>query len=147
MEETAVAVSVDPTHQWALHPVHAVLLASTIPCFLGALLSDIAYSASYQVQWINFASWLIVGGLVFGGFALLWAALGLLRPRGRAGRPLLFLLTLLALWILGFINALVHAKDAWATMPEGLILSAIIALLAVLATWIGFSSIRAGGTR
>ena len=38
-----------------------MLLGSTIALFLGALLSDLAYYRSYQVQWINFASWLIAG--------------------------------------------------------------------------------------
>ena len=65
-----MSVTVEREPQRALHwvhPVHAVLLAGTVPLFLGAMLSDIAYSASYEIQWSNFASWLIVGGLVFGG--------------------------------------------------------------------------------
>ena len=91
--------------------------------FLGALLSDFAYSSSYQIQWINFASWLIAGGLVFGGLALLWALIDLLRADRRGAARCVYFLLLLATWVLGFINALVHAKDAWATMPAGLILS------------------------
>ena len=94
-----------------LHPVHAVLLAATIPLFLGALLSDIAYSNSYETHWTNFASWLIAGGLVFNGAALLWALIDLLRADHRGGQPLVYLLLLLATFVLGFINALVHAKD------------------------------------
>lgn len=139
-----MAATIDRTHQRTLHPVHAFLLAATVPLFLGALLSDIAYSSSYEVQWTNFASWLIVGGLVFGGFALVWALIELLRADRRGGRPLLSLLLLLATWVIGFINALVHAKDAWAVMPAGLILSVIVAVLAICATWVGFSSLRAG---
>lgn len=46
------------------------------------------------------------------------------------------------MWVLGFINALVHAKDAWATMPEGLYLSAVTTLLALAAAWIGYSGFR-----
>jgi uncharacterized membrane protein len=136
-------VNVDRTYQSALHPVHVVLLAGTIPLFLGATLSDIAYSSSYQVQWTNFASWLIAGGLVFGGLALLYAVIDLFRvDRGR--RRLIFILLLLATWILGFINALVHARDAWASMPTGLVLSVIVTVLACAATWVGFSGLRAG---
>jgi uncharacterized membrane protein len=48
------------------------------------------------------------------------------------------------MWVLGFVNALVHAKDAWATMPEGLYLSAIVALLALIGAWIGYSGFRVG---
>jgi uncharacterized membrane protein len=138
-----VDVIVNRTHQRSLHPVHAALLAGTIPLFLGVLLSDIAYAASYEQQWKNFASWLIVGGLVFGGLALLWALLGLFRSDQRGGLSTLYFVLLLATWILGFVNALVHAKDAWATMPEGLILSATVAALAIAATACGFSTLRA----
>ena len=46
----------------------------------------------------------------------------------------LYFFLLLATWVLGFIDALVHAKDAWASMPEGLILSAVVAALAIAAT-------------
>ena len=54
-------------------PLHALLLAGSVPLFLGALLSDIAYYNSYQIQWSNFAAWLIAGALVFCGLALLFA--------------------------------------------------------------------------
>lgn len=145
-----MAVAVDRAYEtrpsW-LHPLHAVLLAGTLPLFLGALLSDIAYSASYEIQWNNFASWLIAGGLVFGAIALLWAVVDLFRD-ARGGRGSLFyVLLLLATWILGFVNALVHAKDAWASMPNGLVLSVVVLALACGATWAGFSMSRAAGAR
>jgi len=116
-----------------------VLLAGTVPLFLGVLLCNFAYSSSYEVQWKNFASWLIVGGLVFGGLALAWALIGLLRAGHRGWRSTIYFLLLLATCVLGFINALVHAKDAWASMPEGPILSAVVAALAIGATGFGFS--------
>nr|WP_178114139.1 DUF2231 domain-containing protein [Pseudomonas sp. SST3] len=125
--------------------MHATLLAGTIPLFLGGLLSDIAYFRTYQIQWSNFSSWLIAGGLVFCGLALLFALANLIRANQKKGRPLVYLLLLLATWVLGFINALEHAKDAWATMPLGLLLSVIVTLLACAATWIGLTNLRAGG--
>jgi len=142
-----VAADVDRRDRGTLHPLHAVLLAGTVPLFLGVLLCDLAYNSTFEIQWKNFASWLLVGALVYGGFALLWALIELLRADRRGGRPLFYFAILLATWILGFINALVHAKDAWASMPAALILSVIVAALAVAATVIGFSSSRAGGTR
>lgn len=134
----------DNPQRGALHPGHAFLLAATVPLFLGALLSDAAYASSYQMQWSNFASWLIAGGLVFGALALAWALVELLSSRRRGGRNLIGFVLLLATWVVGFVNALVHAKDAWASMPAGLILSAIVTLLAIAATWIGFSGLRHG---
>lgn len=128
-----------------LHPLHAILLAFPLPLFAGALLSDFAYRATFHIQWANFSSWLIAGGLVGGGFAMLWALINLFR-RGPAhkGRMIVYFLVLLVMWVLGLINALVHAKDAWATMPEGLYLSAITTLLALVAAWIGYSGFHTG---
>ena len=141
-----MTATVDRNDSWALHPVHAVLLAGTIPLFLGAMLSDIAYASSFQVQWTNFASWLIAGGLVFGGLALLCALAGLFRAdRGR--RRGLYVVLLLATWILGFVNALIHAKDAWGSMPAGLVVSVVVTVMACAATWLGFVGLRAGGAK
>jgi uncharacterized membrane protein len=124
-----------------------MLLAAAMPLFLGGLLSDWAYASSYEIQWSNFAAWLIAGAMVFTGFALLWALIDLIRSDRRRGRPLVYFLVLLAAFVLGLINSFVHARDAWAVMPDGLILSAIVTLLAILATWVGFSSLRPGETR
>jgi uncharacterized membrane protein len=123
-----------------------MLLAFPLPLFVGALLSDLAYWSSIHVQWANFSSWLIAGGLLGGAFALLWALVDLFRHRRSDGRRRgAYFVVLLVMWVLGFINALVHAKDAWATMPEGLILSAVTTLLALVAAWMGFSGFRTGG--
>lgn len=139
-----MAAAVDRRDGVILSPLHAVLLAGIVPLFLGVLLCDWAYGSTYEIQWKNFASWLLVGALVYGGVALLWSLIDLVRADRRGGRPLLYFLLLLAAWVLGFINALVHAKDAWASMPAALILSVIVALLAVAATVLGFTANRAG---
>jgi len=125
--------------------LHATLLAGTVPLFLGATLSDFAYYRTYEVQWINFSSWLIAGALVFCGLAILFALVNLMRAARKQGRPLIYLLLLLATWVLGFIDALEHAKDAWATMPLGLALSAIVTVLACVATGVGLAKRRTGG--
>ncbi|WP_051329277.1 DUF2231 domain-containing protein [Geminicoccus roseus] len=128
-----------------LHPLHSILLAFPLPLFLGALLSDIAYWRTFEIQWANFSSWLIAGGLLVGGFALLWALINVFRSeRGYRRRPLAYFAVLLVMWVVGFFNALVHAKDAWATMPEGLYLSVATVLLALAASWIGYSGFRTG---
>jgi uncharacterized membrane protein len=113
--------------------------------FFGALLSDLTYASTYHVQWINFADWMILGGLVGGGLALLWAIIDLIAERtARVPRYWLYVAVLLVTWLLGFFNALVHAKDAWATMPAALWLSVATTLCAVAASWVGFSGVRAG---
>jgi uncharacterized membrane protein len=112
---------------------------------MSVLLSDLTYFLSHEVQWKNFASWLIIGGLVFGGFALLWALIKLFRAGQDRRRPIIYFLLLLTAWIVGFIDALIHAKDAWASMPEALIASGIVAVLAIAATVLGFSTLCAEG--
>jgi uncharacterized membrane protein len=143
----AVDSRADRTPRRAIHPLHAVILASALPLFLGGLLSDWAYHSTYQIQWSNFAAWLIAGAMVFAGLAFLWSLVDLIRARRRMGRPLFYFLLMLAICVLGLINSFVHARDAWAVMPEGLVLSAVVTILAIAATWVGFSSLRSGVTR
>jgi uncharacterized membrane protein len=136
-----------PVFARPLHPLHAILLAFPLPLFLGALLADIAYARTFHVQWTNFSSWLIAGGLLFGGFALLWALIDLIRIRAPGRRhAAIYFVVLLAMWGLGLINALVHSKDAYAVMPEAPWLSAVVALLALVASWLGYSGSHARGT-
>lgn len=134
-------------HRYSLtvYPLHAVFLAGTIPLFLGAALSDAAYAKTFHIQWNNFASWLLVAGLVFAGIALIFAIVDLFRPYQRARGIVLYFLILLVTWIVGFIDALMHARDAWAGMPTGLVLSIVVTLLACVATWLGFRTPHARG--
>jgi len=126
--------------------VHTTLLAGTVPLFLGALLNDIAYHQTQQIQWANFASWLIAGGLLFCGLALVFALVNLLRAPRKSGPPLVYFVLLAVTFVLGLINAFEHAKDAWAIMPMGLVWSIVVAILACVATWFGLND-RTGGAR
>ena len=148
MNRDAAVTLLAPGDLKPLHPLHAILLAFPLPMFLGAWLSDLTYASSFHVQWINFAQWLIVGGLVGAGFALLWIAVELVRdPRARSQRAMIYGALLLGVFVLGFINALIHAKDAYASMPAGVWLSFFVTLLALAAAWIGFSGLRAGDAK
>lgn len=137
-----MSVAVERIYPRPLHPLHVVALAGTIPLFGGALLADIAYAYTYQVQWTNFASWLNAFGLVYGGLVLVWALVALFRGQRDRVRPTMYALVLLALCVAGFFNALVHARDAWGAMPSGLVLSAVCTVLALVATWIGLAGRR-----
>jgi uncharacterized membrane protein len=121
-----------------LHPAIAIPLAGMLPLFLGALLSDWAYLRSEQVQWINFAAWLNAGAMVLVGIALLTTLVVGVFGGGtwRAWRISLGLLA--ATFVMGFVTALLHARDAFATMPGGLVMSLITFVLALAATWAGF---------
>jgi len=139
-----MAIIIERRYSEAIYPVHAVFLAGIVPLFLGAALSDWAYMSSYHIQWSNFASWLIVGGLIFTGITLVFALIDLCRAHRRARGILPYFIVLLAVLVVGFFNALMHARDAWAAMPGGMILSVITTLLAILAVWLGFCTPRMG---
>ncbi len=122
--------------------MHVILIYAALPLFLGALMSDWAYAASYQVQWKNFAAWLNAGGLVFLGLALLWAVVDRVRgatTRASSGR---YLVALVVAFGVGFVNALIHAKDAWAAMPEALWLSVVALLVLLVAGVLGWPGVR-----
>lgn len=128
-----------------LHPLHAVLLAGALTLFVGALLGDITYGRSYQIQWKNFASWLIVGGSKLNVIAAVWAVVDFVRLRNdRGARRGVYLALMIAISLLGFGNALVHAGDTWQSMPTAVVLSALVVALSVAATWLGFSAYRIG---
>ncbi len=79
--------------QYSLNPAKALLLGFPVSLFLGALISDIAYYRSFQVQWANFAAWLNAGALLFGAIVLVFGVIDFLRhreSRGRAGNPVEF---------------------------------------------------------
>lgn len=142
-----MTVTTHPVYRSTPSPLHAIFLAGTVPLFLGGLFSDIAYFKTFQIQWSNFAAWLIAGGLVFCGLALVFALVNLIRAERKSGRPVLYFLLLLITWVLGLVNAFEHAKDAWAVMPSGLILSVIVTALAFVAAWIGLTNLRSGDTQ
>ena len=130
-------------HSRALGRFDAFLVAAMVPLFIAALIADYAYWTSFQVEWSNFASWLVAGGLVFGAAALVFAASDVSLDGGK-GKSLVYSLLLLLTWLLGFINAFVHARDAWAVMPSGLVLSLVVALLACVTAFVGFAHLPGG---
>ncbi len=125
-----------------LNPLHLALLAGTFPLFLGVLLTDVAYFNTYEVQWKNFASWLLVGALVYCGLTALWALVSLGRAGWGVRGRVVYLLLLLMAFVMGLINAFVHASDAWGSMPQALILSVIVALLMLAALVMGLLESR-----
>jgi uncharacterized membrane protein len=120
-----------------LHRLEAVLLTCPLPLFLGGLLADIAYARTYQIQWANFAAWLIAGAMVFCGLALAWSLFDLVRTSFRERRRLIVLLLLAGMFLLGLIDSFMHARDAWGSMPSGLVLSLIVTALAATVIWLG----------
>ena len=119
-----------------LHTVHSLVLAFPIALFSAGLVADIAYLRTAEIQWTNFAAWLIVGALVFGGVAAAWALASLviaLRSPQRT-RRLIYFGVLAAMWLLGLVNAFKHSQDGWSSVGAlGVILSILCTVLALVA--------------
>ena len=123
----------------ATHPIYSMLLPIPVVCFLGALATDLAYSGSNgNLLWLNFSSWLLAAGLLFGAIAGIVLLVELILHRGlRRGGAWTHSLLLLAAWIVEFINSLVHARDGWtAVVPTGMVLSIFGALLVLASGWV-----------
>jgi hypothetical protein len=81
--------------------------------------------------------------MVMASIAPVFALVDVFRGRGGAVGTLV----LAATWLVGFFDALHHARDAWGIMPTALVLSALATVLACVAAWTGFATLRAGGVR
>jgi uncharacterized membrane protein len=127
--------------------VAAVCLAGGLVLFLAAALADGAYASSYEIQWNNFASWLLVGALIMSAIALGLSLINLRFPHRRTRPHLLYSFSLAIGWLIGLFNAFTHARDAWGSMPAGLWLSVVSTLALALATWLFYFSLPAEQAR
>jgi len=126
-----------------LHPAHAILLGFPIALFSSGLVADITYFMTAQIQWSNFAAWLITGALFFGAPVLIWAIFMLVvaLPRGLGRRALVYLLFVGAMWIVGLVNAFQHSRDGWSSVGlTGIFLSILSSALALMAGWSGHAA-------
>ena len=122
------------------HPLHPMLVPFPIVCFVGVLVTDLIYWRTAAGLWETFSIWLLTGGLIMAGFAVLAGLIdfiGSARIRSLApawphviGNALVVLLSL--------INAFVHSRDGYtAVIPAGLTLSALVVVIMVFTTWLG----------
>ena len=125
------------------HPVYALFLPVPIVCCIGALITDLAYlNSGGNLLWVNFSSWLIAAGLVFGALAGILLLVDVIR--GVRGLGLWGFLLLLGAWVVELVNSFVHARDGWtAVAGTGLILSIIGVVLALIAGWLWRSALEA----
>jgi uncharacterized membrane protein len=128
-----------------LHPLHGLLLAFPVALFTVALVTDIAYLQTAEIQWTNFSSWLIAGALLAGGLVLVWSIILAIAARRRAHRQrsLIYVVLIAIMWVAGLVNAFKHSQDAWSSVGvTGLILSIISAVFALAASWVAHRTVR-----
>lgn len=118
------------------HPLHPALLPIPILCFVGALITDLAYINSAEMMWLDFSSWLLLAGLIGGGIAGVLLIVELVRAPDRRVLLLHFVF-LLAAWVVEVFNSFIHARDGWtAVVPTGLSLSIVATMLGLFAGWL-----------
>jgi uncharacterized membrane protein len=129
------------TARIAGHPLHPMLVPFPIVCFVGTLVTDIAYARTANMQWANFSSWLLTAGLVMTVFAVIAGLIDFLGdPRIRRLRPAwIHVVGNVLAVVLAIINAFVHTRDGWtAVVPTGLTLSALVVLILLVTGWNGW---------
>ena len=128
------------TAQIAGHPIHPMVIAFPIACFVLAFVSDLAFFATSNEFWATASLWLLGIGLITAAFA---AVTGLIEvfgdnrvrnlsdTRAHAASNAVALLIALYNWYSRFE----HGSSA--VVPTGVVLSGIVVLVLVFAGWKG----------
>ncbi|MES1152938.1 MAG: DUF2231 domain-containing protein [Dongia sp.] len=125
-------------------PLHPTLMWVPATCFVGGLLTDLAYYKTAEMQWANFSAWLITAGVILGWLSCI---LGIVDLVGRryATAPVpgwAYAIGIGIVMILATFNMLIHTRDAWTSVvPWGLTLSAITVAVLVFTTVIGWTAL------
>jgi uncharacterized membrane protein len=119
--------------------LHPGFVGAGSALLIAAFVTDLMYYWTSLMQWANFSAWLIVFGLVIALIAAVLLVLDVIL--GRAGRMNWFHFILVtAAALLSLLNVLVHSRDAWTSVvPEGIVLSAIVTVLLLVAGFGGWS--------
>jgi uncharacterized membrane protein len=137
----AETVSERPVQPIAIvrHPIYSMLFPVPVVCFLGVLLSDIAYLKSDgNLIWLSFSSWLLLFGLLFGAIASLVLLIDFIRsPAMRVGVGWAHMLLFYAALLVELLSVFIHERDGWTGVAgPGVILSVVGAVLILIAAWL-----------
>ena len=132
----------------ANHPIHPMLVPIPIACFVGALLTDLAYWRTANMMWADFSAWLVTVGVIMGFLAAIVGAVDFLSNRLiRAQAPAWpHAIGNFVVLVLATLNMFVHSRDAWTSVvPWGLALSAAVVLILLFTGWMGWSMVYRHG--
>ncbi|MGY4480007.1 DUF2231 domain-containing protein [Bradyrhizobium sp. USDA 3364] len=143
---TVTAHSLNPTSTARIgtHPIHPMLVPFPIACFVGTLVTDIAYWQTAEMQWANFSAWLLFAGLIMGGLAAIAGLIDFLSNRLIRGLTYAWLHMIgnVIVMLLALFNAFIHSRDAWTSVvPTGLVLSVLTVLVMLCTGWLGWAMV------
>ncbi len=121
------------------HPIYALLLPVPVVCFIGVLMTDIAYlNSGGNLLWLNLSTWILLAGLLVGFLAAIVLLIDFVRsPAMRDGTGWAHLLIFYAALLAELFNIFIHERDGWtAVVPIGITLSIIGVVLILVAGWL-----------
>lgn len=130
------------------HPIHPMLVPIPMTCFIGALVTDLAYAATYDFTWATFSVWLLTAGLIVAVFAGIAGAIDYFGNRRihSIGMAKVHVIGNIVALILAIVNAFVHSRDGYtAVVPTGLTLSILTVLILAVTAWAGGSLVYRHG--
>ena len=114
------------------HPVRTIASALPTFSFLGALVTDLAYWRTSDIQWANFSAWLLAIGMVLGGLSLIVELVHIFSRRRQDSTGWWGIGVLVIALGVALADNFVHARDGWTSVvPSGLILSLITVALMI----------------
>lgn len=121
---------VEPSGVASLH-AHAAVIPIGAALLIGALVTDVLYIETLNVQWETFSIWLLTAGLIVAAVAALVLLAEVLLGRVQRMSWLRFA-AVAAAALVSLANAFVHSRDAYtAVVPSGVTLSAVAAVLLI----------------
>jgi uncharacterized membrane protein len=122
-----------------LNLLHPYLIGAGAVLLIGAFVTDLLYWRTVLPQWETFSIWLLTGGLLLAALSGLAFLLDVaLRRAGTIVWWRFAALTVAAL--LSLLNAFIHSRDGYtAVVPQGLALSATVAVILLAIGWRGWS--------
>jgi uncharacterized membrane protein len=126
------------------HPIYPILVPFPIVCFIGMLLTDLAYWRTADMMWADFSAWLVTAGVVVGWLAVVVGLIDFLGNRLIREQAPVWPHTVgnLVALVLATLNLMVHTRDAWTSVvPWGLALSAAVVLVLLFTGWLGRSMV------
>ncbi|HEV7610619.1 MAG TPA: DUF2231 domain-containing protein [Steroidobacteraceae bacterium] len=119
--------------------LHRAFIGAGGVLLITAFGTDYIYYMTALWQWANFSAWLITAALIVTFVAVILLLIDF--ATGRAGRlntgPFILIGSAA---LLSLVNAFVHSRDAWTSVvPQGILLSAVSAILLFIAGARGWS--------
>lgn len=124
-------------------PLYPVFLQFPVVCFTLALLTDATYWYTEYLMWQNFSSWLLLAGNASAAVTAVVAIIDYFLGNVDARFSWPLIVGGILVFVLSFLNSLVHAGDGWtAVVPWGLSLSIATVVVMIVTALVQRMTVR-----